>query len=458
MSIRKVLAIDLGASSGRAVVGMYDGEIVTLEEIHRFPNDPVTVGDTMYWDVLRLYHEIKQSLVKAKAHPEIESVAIDTWGVDFGLIGADGRLLENPVHYRDKRTEGMAKKCAEEISREELYKLTGNQIMDINTLFQLKALTEQRPELLNRAARLLMMPDLLSYFLTGVIYTELSMASTTQMLDPVLNNWSSDVLDKLNIPARLLPQVIMPGAVVGNIRQEVCDELGIRPLKVVAVCGHDTQCAMAAAAPEDGGDFAFLSCGTWCLLGTQTDKPILSDAAMQRSFTNEKGFGGKTAFLKNLTGLWLIQECRRYWQKNGRDYSYAEMEQMASKCQPRKFIIDTDDPKLQAPGDLPTRISLLCQMKGQGKPADDAEIIRCVYDSLAMKFARTVSELEVCTGKGYEKLYVVGGGTKDELLCSLIEECTGKQVVKASTEATALGNIKIQLSALGIINRSEKDA
>ena len=458
MSIRKVLAIDLGASSGRAVVGMYDGESVTLEEIHRFPNDPVTVGDTMYWDVLRLYHEIKQSLVKAKAHPEIESVAIDTWGVDFGLIGADGRLLENPVHYRDKRTKGMAKKCAEEISREELYKLTGNQIMDINTLFQLKALSEQRPELLNRAARLLMMPDLLSYFLTGVIYTELSMASTTQMLDPVLNNWSGDVLDKLNIPARLLPQVIMPGAVVGNIRQEVCDELGIRPLKVVAVCGHDTQCAMAAAAPEDGSDFAFLSCGTWGLLGTQTDKPILSDAAMQRSFTNEKGFGGKTAFLKNLTGLWLIQECRRYWQKNGRDYSYAEMEQMASKCQPRKFIIDTDDPKLQAPGDLPTRIALLCQMKGQGKPADDAEIIRCVYDSLAMKFARTVSELEVCTGKGYEKLYVVGGGTKDELLCSLIEECTGKKVVKASTEATALGNIKIQLSALGIINRSEKDA
>lgn len=458
MSIRKVLAIDLGASSGRAVVGIYDGESVTLEEIHRFPNDPVTVGDTMYWDVLRLYHEIKQSLVKAKAHPEIESVAIDTWGVDFGLIGADGRLLENPVHYRDKRTEGMAKKCAEEISREELYKLTGNQIMDINTLFQLKALSEQRPELLNRAARLLMMPDLLSYFLTGVIYTELSMASTTQMLDPVLNNWSSDVLDKLNIPARLLPQVIMPGAVVGNIRQEVCDELGIRPLKVVAVCGHDTQCAMAAAAPEDGSDFAFLSCGTWCLLGTQTDKPILSDAAMQRSFTNEKGFGGKTAFLKNLTGLWLIQECRRYWQKNGRDYSYAEMEQMASKCQPRKFIIDTDDPKLQAPGDLPTRIALLCQMKGQGKPADDAEVIRCVYDSLAMKFARTVTELEVCTGKGYEKLYVVGGGTKDELLCSLIEECTGKKVVKASTEATALGNIKIQLSALGIINRSEEDA
>lgn len=448
------LAIDLGASSGRAVVGwLENGEIVT-EEIHRFINDPVTVGDTMYWDVLRLFHEIKQSIVKAKAYPELTSIGIDTWGVDFGLIGADGRLLENPVHYRDKRTNGMAKKCSEDVSPEELYKLTGNQIMDINTVFQLKALLDKRPQLLDRTAKILMMPDLLSYFLSDRIYTELSMASTTQMLDAVTNRWSADVLDKMNLPERILPMVIMPGTVVGELRPEICEELGVKPLKVVAVCGHDTQCAMAAAAPDTGEDFAFLSCGTWCLLGTQLDKPILSDQSMAMSFTNEKGFGGKTSFLKNLTGLWLIQESRRYWNRNGRDYSYADMEKLAREAQ-SQYIIDTDDPSLSSPGDIPNRISLICQRSGLGKPRDDEEMIRCIYDSLAMKFAKTIKELEACTGKTFDRLYIVGGGTKDSLLCELTEKYSGKQVVKGSSEATAIGNLKIQMYA---VKESERNA
>ncbi|MBR1422753.1 MAG: rhamnulokinase [Ruminococcus sp.] len=448
------LAIDLGASSGRAVVGwLENGEIVT-EEIHRFTNDPVTVGDTMYWDVLRLFHEIKQSLIKAKAYPELASIGIDTWGVDFGLIGADGRLLENPIHYRDKRTNGMAEKCADDVSPEELYKLTGIQIMDINTVFQLRSLVDSRPQLLDRTARIMMMPDLLSYFLSDRVYTELSMASTTQMLDAVTNQWSADVLDKMNIPPRLLPVVVMPGTVVGELRAELCEELGIKPIKVVAVCGHDTQCAMAAAAPDTGEDFAFLSCGTWCLLGTQLDKPILSDQSMLLSFTNEKGYGGKTSFLKNLTGLWLIQESRRFWNRNGRDYSYADMEALAREAT-SQYIIDTDDPSLAAPGDIPNRISLICQRSGVGKPRDDGAIIRCIYDSLAMKFAKTIKELETCTEKTFDKLYIVGGGTKDSLLCELTEKYSGKQVVKGPSEATALGNLKIQINA---VKESEHDA
>ena len=448
MNTRKVLAIDIGALEGRAVVGWEeDGRIVT-EEIHRFSNDPVTLGDTVYWDVLRLYREIKESFVKAKSYPDIESAAVDTWGVDFGLVGADGHLLENPVHFSDKRTAGMAAKCSDEISKEELFKLTGNRIKDMNTAFQLRALIEQRPALMERTAKILMMPDLFSYFLTDMIYAELSSASTTQMLDAVFGNWSADVLDKLNIPARLLPQVVLPGTIVGEIRKEICEELGIKPVKIIAVCGHNVQREMAAAAPDDGSDFVFLSCGNTSLLGTQTEKPILSDRAMQLGFTNEKGFGAKTSFHKKLKGTELIRECFRQWEKTGREYSLADMEEMAKKSQPRKFIIDVDDPTLSAPGDLPTRIALMCQMRGQGKPADDAEIIRCIYDSLAMKYARAVSELEECLGKGYEQLYVVGEGTEDELLCSLIEECSGKNVVKCAAQAAAAGNIKMQLAAL----------
>ncbi|MBQ6634406.1 MAG: rhamnulokinase [Ruminococcus sp.] len=439
------LAIDLGASSGRAVAGWEENGKVVTEEIHRFSNDPVTVGGTVYWDVLRLFHEIKQSIIKAKKFPDLESIGIDTWGVDFGLIGADGRLLENPVHYRDKRTRGMAKKCSEMISAEEIYKLTGIQIMDINTVYQLRALAEQRPQLLDRTAKILMMPDLLSYFLSDRVYTELSMASTTQLLDAVTNQWSADVIDKTELPGRVLPMVIMPGTVVGELREELCAELGVKALKVVAVCGHDTQCAMAAADPGDGSDFAFLSMGTWCLLGTQLDKPVLSDQSLLMSFTNEKGYKGKTSYLKNLTGLWLLQESRRYWNKNGREYSFDDMEKLAREAEPRRFIIDTDDASLQAPGDIPNRIALLCQMRGQGKPVEDGEIIRCIYDSLALKFAKTLTELESCTGKTFEKVIAVGGGTKDPLLLELISEASGRQVIKGEAEASALGNLKIQI-------------
>ena len=274
------------------------------------------------------------------------------------------------------------------------------------------------------------------------------------MLDAVTNRWSADVLDKMNLPERILPMVIMPGTVVGELRPEICEELGVKPLKVVAVCGHDTQCAMAAAAPDTGEDFAFLSCGTWCLLGTQLDKPILSDQSMAMSFTNEKGFGGKTSFLKNLTGLWLIQESRRYWNRNGRDYSYADMEKLAREAQ-SQYIIDTDDPSLSSPGDIPNRISLICQRSGLGKPRDDEEMIRCIYDSLAMKFAKTIKELEACTGKTFDRLYIVGGGTKDSLLCELTEKYSGKQVVKGASEATAIGNLKIQMYA---VKESERNA
>lgn len=447
----KVLAIDLGASSGRAIVGSFDGEKITLEEIHRFSNDPVILGDTMHWDVLRLLHEIKQSLIKSKSCGDIESLAIDTWGVDFGLLDKDGRLLENPVHYRDTRTNGMLDTAFELISRKKLYGLTGNQIMQINTAFQLLSIVKNRPELLERADKAVLMPDLLSYFLSGVTVAEHSIASTTQLFDPVQMHWSDEVFEALKIKRSLMPETVKSGTVIGTLSERICEELDIRSMKVIAACGHDTQCALVAA-PAKEKDFIFLSSGTWSLLGTELDAPMINDASFENNVTNELGFGGKTAFLKNIIGLWLIQESRRQWIREGSELGYAELEAMAREAKPFKCFIDPDAPQFSPSGNIPRRIREYCEKTGQQVPETVGEIMRCIYESLALKYRFAKEELEACTGRKYEAVYMVGGGTKDRFISQLTANACGCSVSSGPVEATAFGNIAIQLIALGEIS------
>lgn len=444
---KKVLAIDFGASSGRAIVGIFDGERVALEEIHRFSNDPVILGGTMYWDVLRLFHEIKQSLIKAKPY-DVESVAIDTWGVDFGLIDKDGRLIDNPVHYRDARTNGMLDEAFKLIPKEDFYKATGNQFMEINTAFQLLSLVKNRPELLERADKMLMMPDLFSYFLTGEKKAERSIASTTQLFDQNTKDWSKETVKALGINEEILPEITESGSVIGTLSKELCEELDIKPIKVIAVCGHDTQSALVAA-PANNNDFAFLSSGTWSLLGTELDEPIINEKSLALNVTNEQGYAGKTSFLKNIIGLWLIQESRRQWIREGMEYSFMELETLAKEAEPFKCFIDPDAPEFTPAGNIPKRIREYCEKSGQYVPQTVGEIMRCIYESLALKYKAAISELEECTGKKFETLYMIGGGTKDKFLSALTANSCCITVSSGPVEATAMGNVLIQLMAQG---------
>ncbi|MCH5325499.1 MAG: rhamnulokinase [Eubacterium sp.] len=441
---KRVLAIDFGASSGRAIIGTLEGDKISLTEIHRFSNDPVILNGTMYWDVLRLFHEIKQSLIKSKEYGELDSIAIDTWGVDFGLIDKDGRLPENPVHYRDARTAGMVDKAYKLIPQDELYGATGNQIMEINTAFQLLSLVQDRPELLERADKLLLMPDLFAYFLCGSKRAERSIASTTQLFDQRKKDWSYDTAKQLGIKESLLPEIIESGNVVGMLSDEICNELDIKPCKIIAVCGHDTQSAQVAV-PAKEKDFAFLSSGTWSLLCTELDEPIINQTSAALNVTNEQGYAGKTSFLKNIIGLWLIQESRRQWMREGQQYSFAELEAAAKEAEPFRCFIDPDAPEFTPAGNIPRRIREYCEKTGQYVPQTVGEVMRCIYESLALKYRASIAQLEECTGKKFETLYVIGGGTKDKFLSKLTANACGINVSSGPVEATALGNIAVQL-------------
>lgn len=446
----KVLAVDFGASSGRVMLGTFDGNKITAKEIHRFSNDPVIVNGTMYWDVLRLFHEIKQGLIKAKAYGSVDSIGVDTWGVDFGLLDEKGYLLENPVHYRDSRTEGMVEKGFTLIPRERFYELTGNQFMEINTAFQLLALKEQRPELLDRADCLLLMPDLFNYFLSGVKKSERSIVSTTQMSDPLTPGWVMEVAEKFGIPEKILTEVVPTGTLLGPIRKEIQEELGIGDMDVVAVAGHDTQCALTAV-PSKEDDFIFVSCGTWSLFGTELEKPVLTKQSEELNITNETGTDGKTSFLKNIIGLWLIQESRRQWIREGKEYSFSELEKLAEAAEPFQSFIDPDAPEFSPAGNVPKRIREYCERTGQKVPQTEGEIVRCINESLALKYRYALEEIKVCTGKDYHAIHMVGGGIQSKLLCRFTAYASGIPVIAGPVEATVFGNIAIQLMSRGVI-------
>lgn len=446
----RLLSFDFGASSGRAVLGTFDGETLQLQEIHRFQNDPVTVNGTMYWDILRLFFEVKQALIKSKGYGALDGIGVDTWGVDFGLLDADGRLLENPVHYRDARTAGMLEKAFKYLPKSEFYSITGNQFMEINTAFQLLSLRENRPALLERAETLLLMPDLFNYLLTGKKCTEYSIASTTQLLDAKQRVWSKRVLSALELPERLFTEIVPTATKVGALQPDLCEELGLTPAEVIAVAGHDTQCAMASV-PTDKEDFLFLSCGTWSLLGTELSAPMINSAAEACNVTNEGGYAGKASFLKNIIGLWLIQEIRRQWQKEGENLSFAEMETLARAATPYRSFIDPDAPEFVPAGNIPRRVQEYCRKTGQPVPETKGEILRCIYDSLSLKYRYAVGQIETCTEKQYAALHIVGGGVKDTLLCQLTADALGKPVVAGPVEATVYGNLVLQLLALGAV-------
>ena len=455
MAGKRVLAFDFGASSGRAILADYDGGRINMREIHRFSNDPVNVRGTLYWDVLRLFFEIKQGITKAVHQGGFDAVGIDTWGVDFGLLDREGQLLANPVHYRDERTNGMMEEAFAVIPREELYDRTGIQLLKFNTLFQLYSLTKRDPGLLARAETMLLMPDLFAYFLTGVKRAEYTEVSTTQMLDPRTGDWARDILERLGIPTGILPDIIDPGQVYGELSDAICEELGCPKVPVIAVATHDTGSAVASV-PTREKDFIYLSCGTWCLFGTELDTPLITEETRRFNLTNEGGVGRTTRMLKNIMGLWLTQEARRQWIREGYEVSYADLEREALEVPPFRCFIDPDDPTFETPGNLPRRVREFCERTGQEIPRSRGEIMRCIYESLAMKYRYTFEAVRKATGREYAAIHMIGGGTKDRLLCQMTADACDCRVVAGPIEATAMGNIAVQLMALGEIDSLEE--
>lgn len=450
--MQKLLAFDYGASSGRGILGSYDGKKLLLSEIHRFSNDPVMVGDTLYWDILRLYYEMKQSIVKCAADGdrEISSIGIDTWGVDFGLLDSAGRLLGNPTHYRDKSTSGMIDKASKFIPKREIYESTGTQIQSFNTLYQLLSMKLTNPPLLDNASTMLFIPDLLRYFLTGEKSTEYTIASTAQMLDPVSGSWAKGLLKKLGIPQNILTEIIDAGTITGKLTSDLCAELGVDRVPVVAVAEHDTASAVVAV-PAVQDRVAYLSSGTWSLLGIESNLPFINDTTYSMNYTNEGGMNRATRLLKNIMGLWIYQECKRSWEKSGELLEFDTLEAAAAKEKPFIALIDPDDSSFYRPGSMPEKIQEYCRKTGQIVPETKAQIVRCILESLALKYRMALEGLENIIGYKIPLLHVVGGGSKNAMLSQFTADAIARPVLIGPVEATAIGNLVAQLIALGEI-------
>src|SRR5215210_7027547 len=417
------LAVDLGAESGRAVLGRFDGERMALEEVHRFPITPVRLPDGLHWDVLRIFAEIKDGLARTvKDAGRIESMGVDSWGVDFALLDRDGALISNPYHYRDPRTEGMAERAFDRMPREEIYDVTGIQFMPINTLYQLLAM-EGSP-LLGAAQTLLLIPDLVGYWLTGERACEFTNASTTQLCDARSGRWAEELIETLGFPGHIFAEIIPPGTQLGSLLPGVAEETGAEgEFPVTAVASHDTASAVVAV-PAESENFAYISSGTWSLVGVELPEPAVAPEGMHANFTNEGGFGGTTRFLKNVMGLWLLQECRRTWARNGRDYSYEELVDLAGAAPAAGALLDPDHPAFLPTGDMPGRIRRFCRETGQSPPEDPGTVARCVLESLALKYRWVLERAEEITGRRAEVIHVVGGGVRNTLLCQLTADAT----------------------------------
>ena len=446
--MKKILSFDFGASSGRAMLAEYSDGKINMQEIHRFSNDTVIVNGAMYWDILRLFFEIKTGITKAVNSGGFDAIGIDTWGVDFGLIDKRGKLIGNPVHYRDTRTEGMLEETFKTVSQDEIYSRTGIQCMRINTLYQLMYLKEHEPEQLENAEKLLMIPDLFAYMLTGEIKEEATIASTSNLFDPYKKDWDRELIKKLGLPEHIFADIIKPGEVYGMLSDEICEELGCEKVPVVAACGHDTASAVVAT-PSTTDDFVYISCGTWSLFGIESKDPILTAQAAELNFTNEGGYDGTIRFLKNIMGLWLIQESRRQWKREGDDVGFDQLEKEALGAEPFKCFIDVDDPAFETAGNLPKRVVEFCKRTGQYVPQNRGEIMRCIYQSLAMKYKHTFNKLAEMSNKEYHRINILGGGIKDKLLCQMASDACNVQVLAGPSEATVMGNVAVVLAALG---------
>ena len=453
---REYLALDLGASGGRAIIGRFDGARLTLEEVHRFPNGPMQLptacGLSLFWDVLSLFREVKTGIAKAisASAGELVSVGLDTWGVDFGLLDKAGVLLGNPYHYRDSRTDGMMEEAFRRVPREALFAETGTQFLQLNTLYQLLALAVRGDPVLAAAHKLLMMPDLLNYWLTGRAVGEYTIASTSQCLDPFTRNWAKPLLRKLELPTHIFPPLIQPGTVLGELLPWVTEETGAKDISVVAPGCHDTASAVAAV-PAAGTDFAYLSSGTWSLIGKEADQPAVNERSLAFNFTNEGGVCDTIRLLKNIAGLWLIQECRRTWALEGARLSWDDIVGLAAAAPAFRSVIDVDAGDFVKPGDMPARIQAYCARTGQPVPDDKGAIARVVLESLAIKYRRVLEMLEELGGYRLGTLHIVGGGTQNRLLSQFAADAIGRLVVAGPIEATAIGNILMQMLATGAI-------
>ena len=449
----KFLAFDFGASSGRAMLATFDGEKITLEEKHRFSNDPVSVNGDLHWDILRLFFEIKQGILKCanSGDRDIDCIGIDTWGVDYGLLDKKGKLLGNPYHYRDTRTDGMYEEAFKLVSKEEIYQNTGIAFNWFNTLFQLLSAKLSGDVTLENADKLLFIPDLFNYFLTGEKRCEYTIASTSQMFDSKTYEWATDMLEKMGIPTNLFADMVYPGEKVGVLKAELAEELGVEQIPVVAVASHDTGSAVASVPVDKGEDFVYISSGTWSLMGVELDEPMVTGDALNYNFTNEGGVNKTIRFLKNIMGLWLIQESRRQWDREGTLLSFDELEKQAKEATPFASLIDPDYHKFQTPGNMPKRIREYCEKTGQKVPETKGEIVRCIAESLAFKYRQVVEGMEDVTGKKYNVINIVGGGIKDKMICSFTANATGRKVSAGPVEATSIGNVIVQGMAMGAI-------
>jgi len=441
-----VLAFDLGATSGRAILGRLGGGKLELQEVHRFPNEPVRYNGELHWDMPRLWREVQTGLHAAARGGPVDAIGVDTWGVDYALLGERGILLENPYHYRDQRTLGMVEKAAAAVGSDRIYDATGIQFMALNTLYQLYAASQRTPKLLALAESLLTIPDLLNYWLAGVQVCEYTEATTTQFLDRRTRAWATGLLSDLGIPTHFLKPIVQSGAVLGGLRAELAQPEALKSALVVAPACHDTGSAVAAV--RTGGSTAFLSSGTWSLLGTEVPEAIVSADSRRFNFTNEGGVGGTFRLLKNITGMWLLEESRKAWGVEDRQYSYAEICEMAS-FQVAVSVIDPDDALFVNPENMPRAIDTYCARTGQRAPTNPGEYTRVILESLALKYRSVLEQLGGIAGTRFEQIRVIGGGCRNAMLNQFTADATGCRVLAGPAEATALGNIAMQLVGIG---------
>jgi rhamnulokinase len=445
------LAVDLGASGGRVVSGAFDGRLLELEEIHRFENGPVAMGGQLIWDLPRLWQEVVAGLRAAAARHGggVASVGVDTWGVDFSFLAADDTLLANPVCYRDPRTRGLLAAAEEIVPREEIFAATGLQFMEINSLYQLLAL--RRSPVLQAADRLLMIPDLFHWLLSGQRSNERTNATTSQCFDPRANDWAFAMLERFGLPRRIFGPVIEPGTDLGSLRPEVAAETGLQAARVLVPGTHDTASAVvavpAAEPPSSRPDWCYVSLGTWALVGVELDRPLVTPECRALNFTNEGGVGGTTRLLKNVCGLWLVQQCRAAWRRQGKEWTWDQLTALAAEAKPLVTLVDPDDPALVAPADMPEAIRSLARAAGEPVPESTAAVVRAALESVAAAIRRRIGELDALLGRRIGRVHVVGGGVKNRLLCQMIADATGRPVVAGPVEATAIGNLLVQLTA-----------
>ncbi len=449
----RFIAFDFGAESGRCEVGILGQNSLKLQEVHRFRSPAVEFEGHLHWDVLQMAEELYTGLSQATAEhgAEFDGIGIDTWGVDYVLLDPERRILGYPYHYRDSRTDSIMERTFQRVSREEVYRATGCQFLQFNTLFQLAAEQERSLNLLDSTAHLLMMPNFFSYLLTGNMRTEYTIASTTQLTDPRERDWAKELMNALDLPDKIFPKITEPESLLGTLRPEVAERTGLSPdIPVIAGASHDTAAAVASI-PAAGADWAFLSSGTWSLMGMELPKPLITDETLDRNFTNEGGVTGTTRFLKNIMGLWPVQECRRYWEHQGDAVDYTSLEQQARACGSVDAWIDVDDPRFLKPGEMPEKIVNYLEETGQSFREGAGWLTRCVLESLAFKYRFRLREIGDLTGRGIQRLHAVGGGIQNRLLNQLTADATRREVIAGPVEGTAMGNIGVQAVTTGAV-------